>query len=133
MTNAVRDLTVDELELFGLGSGDESTGISALTLWEDANSNGRIDGGDPQLQRLLSPFAMDNGAARFRGLGRVIPQGTTRNWLVTCDLAAVSSASQTYRVRIDGGNGLLAPEVHGKLRLSTRTWESGVSQCRATC
>lgn len=100
------DATVSALSIDASGSGNDMSGIAKAELYRDANQDGVLDGGDPLIQSLTTPFAADNGTAQFTGLSESITAGTSVRWLVSYDTSASGGAGDTYSLAVDSTSDL---------------------------
>ena len=95
--------TVAGLTLSASGSGDETTGVAAASLYVDQDGDGRVGPGDRLIQRLSAPFGADNGDATFT-LSEAIATSASVTWLVAYELTAAPSAGQTFSLALTAVN-----------------------------
>ncbi|MDW8367702.1 MAG: hypothetical protein RMK49_17815, partial [Abditibacteriales bacterium] len=94
------------VNLTGNASTTAPRDIGDLELYNDANGNGVIDGGDTQL--ATAPFV--GGQATFTGLNLRITT-TRRFFILALDVAAGAIVSRTFQLTIPDANALNAPAV----------------------
>lgn len=80
--------------------------VTNVKLWDDTNSNGVVDTGEPQLGSTVAALsgstATFNSAPLFNLAG-----GTSKNLLITCDVGA-ANANQTVSFEINSSSGVSA-------------------------
>jgi hypothetical protein len=87
--------SVTLLGIRGLGTGNETTGVTAVRLLLDANSDRAVDAGDTLLGTLT--FGLDNGLCSFNLAGQ--PQFNppeTRSYVVVYDFSANATDQATF-------------------------------------
>jgi len=81
-----------------LGGSIAPGNVTNLKLWHDQNSNGVVDGTDPQLGSTVT--ALTSGNATFSGTLITVPFGTSARLLVTCDVGASATGGQVISFSI---------------------------------
>ncbi len=96
-------LNVSKLKIKGNGSGDESSIVAKLYLWDDLNNNGNVDPGIDNLLDSIpsSPFSSDNGIATYDFTDdKTIPKGESKYWLITYNYSG-GTHGETYQARME--------------------------------
>jgi hypothetical protein len=85
---------VESMNFDASGSADESTAVSGVSLYRDADDNGFLSFGD-QLLAGPVPVAADDGTAVFADIDASIPGNTVQHWLLVVSLDAAATLGQT--------------------------------------
>jgi hypothetical protein len=102
--SSLEDVTVSRVRVTSLGTGDESSGVTAR-IFEDGDGDGTVSSGDSEIGS--ASFSQDNGAAEFTGLGLTVPAAGAVHLLLVYDFDGSASAG-TYIVSIEAGEALEA-------------------------
>lgn len=106
--------TVNTVRVTASGTGNDATGVSAVRLVVDADQDGVADAGEPTI--ATGSFTVNNGSVVLSP-NRILPLGTTEEWLVVYDFSAAPIGAQTFAASIaqasDVTSSLGAPYVSG--------------------
>jgi hypothetical protein len=88
-------ITVGHVAFRAFGTLCDDLGVDAVSLYIDANGNGRVDPGE---FRLAGPctFPADDGLVTFSGLSRTFPASSTETWLLAFDLSPAAPCGATF-------------------------------------
>ncbi len=95
-SSASGSVTLSTLKLTNLGSALSGVDVQGLLLWDDLNTNGAVDVGEP----LLASAAYASGQYVFSGLTHVVTAPTNRQVLVTLNVAAGATATRTFQLQV---------------------------------
>lgn len=79
------------------GTGNDATGIAAVRLVVDTDRDGVADPGEPT---IASGTYTTNDGSVLLSANRVLPVGTTEEWLVVYDFTTAPVGGQTFTARI---------------------------------
>lgn len=98
-TSGSQGAQINAVKLTAIGTGDDQTDISGVDLWDDANADGKLDGGDTFLASSNGGFPSDNGTMTIiiRGPIYNLAAGSTRYLLVVYWMNGNGSHGDTYR------------------------------------
>jgi hypothetical protein len=89
------------------GSGDESSDLDSVRLYQDVDGDGLLDAGDIQIGSTLTGLS-DNDSLVFGGINERIVWGNYETWLVVYDFADGQGEGDTYRVEFQGSANVTA-------------------------
>jgi hypothetical protein len=98
-------ITIDEITLHGSGTGDESTGVIWVKLWDDVDKDGVITAVDRQIG-TSQQFTVNDGSVTFTGLGENLGSGAVLAWLVTYDFNPSAVQGETFRVELNAAGDM---------------------------
>ncbi len=81
------------------GTMNDSTDITGVSLYRDANGDGAIGGLDTLIDST-KPFSGDNGTVTFDLTGKTLGAGSTEYWLVIYSLTTPLTTNDTFQVRL---------------------------------
>ncbi|MHC4777448.1 MAG: putative Ig domain-containing protein [Planctomycetota bacterium] len=104
--DAVENIDISAVTFTSGGTGNADTDISLVSLYEDVNRDGTLDGGDAQIG---SSSNFSGGTATFSGMSETIDAGAANweAWLVVCTFTGGNSGD-TYTVGLVNGGDLTA-------------------------
>jgi hypothetical protein len=79
--------TISDVNFTATGSGDDGTDVAQVLLYNDANCDGVVDGGDVLLASS-GLYTGDDGKVSFSGLSESMGPGGQAVWLVVYDFTA---------------------------------------------
>ncbi len=97
---ATDPLTLESVSVRASGTVDETTEVSSVRLFVDANADGLLDGGDTPAGGAAS-FAIDDGIVTFGPLGLGLAPNALTRLLVVLDVAAGATEGDTIQVRVE--------------------------------
>jgi len=112
--SSVENIDISSITFTADGSGhdrddlnDPSNGVS---LYNDVNNDGILDGGDTQIDGQQT-YSGDNGTVTFTTTGQTIDAGTNENWLVVYDMDGSATDGETFRTGIYNASNISATGV----------------------
>lgn len=115
------DVTVQRLDVRAAGTADDVAAVGTLVVLEDGARDGLLGADDVELVRVGAPFAADDGLAQV-ALTRLIPRGTSVDWIVAYDLGPATPALRTLTASVVAVDAGTSPTV-GALPVAGRTLE----------
>jgi uncharacterized UPF0146 family protein len=108
---ATEDINVSSLTFTTTGTGNESTDIDSIKLFNDLDRDAYLDeGADPQLGSTLTSFS-DNGTITFGGLDENILSNDSEDWIIVYYLNGNASVGETFRIYVADNEDLIAHGV----------------------
>lgn len=104
---AAEPISVGAIRFSSSGSGDETLDVTRAELWRDQNQNGIADAGDVRLGSPSS-FTQDDGTISFGFPAEIIPEGSSRYWLLTYDFSTAPTGGETFTVRVESAAAITA-------------------------
>ncbi|GEM_PF-3593553 len=103
-------LKIMEVTIHGSGTGDESTDVLQVSLYKDADGDGKRSSVDSLLG--TGAFAADDGTVTFTGTGGtpllVLDANASVDLLVTYTLAGTASHKDAFRVDLDSAGDVVS-------------------------
>ena len=100
-------VTISSVVLHASGTGDDSTDLSGVRLYRDADGDGVFDGGDALLG-MATGYPVDDGDLLFTGLAERLEHGERIYWLLVYDMAPGAPSGRTFCAGILDGTGVKA-------------------------
>lgn len=91
------------IEISGYGTGDESAGVSKVTLAEDIDADGQYTAGTDRLLGTAGAFAVNDGSVTFLLAGESITAMNAMRVLVIYDLSGGAGNGETFSASLDAG------------------------------
>lgn len=91
---AIEDVIINSLTVHATGTTDDSTDITRVRVYKDADGDGGVGAGDTEL--ASGQYSVDDGGLIFGSVGLVIVAGQTANLLITYDVAATAQSGSTF-------------------------------------
>ncbi len=111
--SGVEDIEITSITFTADGTGDDLIDLNdvnnGVSLYQDVNNNGQLDGPDQQID-TESTFSANNGTVTFTATD-TIDAGTSENWLVVYDLDGSASNGETFRVGIYTSGNITATGI----------------------
>ena len=107
LENDEKIVVLDSITLTAEGTADESTAITGLRLFEDANGDGELDASDPVVGTLQPPPSTDNGPTTIKINYPVRPE-QVKQLLLAAELSGQGTAGETIVFRVSGVNEVRA-------------------------
>ena len=103
---ATKATRLDSLRFRISGSGNDKT-LTSVSLYEDKNSDARLDPGERRLA-TSTLFSADEGDALFTGLAEPLAAGQSLDLLLVFDVPLDALDNQTHQVRVEKVNDVSA-------------------------
>ncbi|KAA3616963.1 MAG: T9SS C-terminal target domain-containing protein [Calditrichaeota bacterium] len=103
------DIQISEIRFSTSGSGNESSDLDSVRIFEDTNNDGKVNqlDYDRQIGSTISSFT-DDGDLIFTGISETITDGDTENWLVLYDFdGAQTSNGETFQITLEGNASVI--------------------------
>lgn len=94
---------VESMSLQASGSADESTDVTGLGLYHDANEDGVLSNTAPLIGGPV-PVDSDDGTAVFSDLNASIPGDTVQHWLLVVSLDAAAAQGQSIEISLQNNS-----------------------------
>jgi len=119
--SSAESLRVESLTITATGTGNDQTGVSAVTLWRDLNSNGQRDlTSDVQIDSSRT-FSADNGTITFSALAETLAAGATKDLLVVYDMTGTATSGQTFAPQVASNSHVAVKGLFGTLHSASVT------------
>ncbi|MCR4318285.1 MAG: hypothetical protein NUW37_18230 [Planctomycetes bacterium] len=108
--SSTESITINSITFTASGTGDDSTSIAKVDLFNDVNGNGRFDTGVDQTlgsQTQTYKFAANNGSCTISGLNFAVSPGTAQDWLLTANFQS-ANMNDTFTISLDPATGVSA-------------------------
>lgn len=102
--SGVENINILSITFSSDGSHDSDSDISSVTLYQDVNNDGQLDGGDTQ----IGTGVYSGGTIIYSGLTESITKGTSENWLLVYDFGAGATNNESYRAGIYNASQIVA-------------------------
>ncbi|MHC5039729.1 MAG: hypothetical protein ACYTHM_20690, partial [Planctomycetota bacterium] len=103
-------ILVEEMILYGSGTGNEMTGVLQVRLWEDVDKDGVVTAGVDREIGSAQSFPADDGAVTFTGLNETIDSGDIEMWLVTYDFMGTAVQGEFYQLELVANGDVTASD-----------------------
>ena len=99
--SSVENININSIRIDASGTGHDVNNINnnGVSLYNDVNGDGKLDGGDTQIDQSRN-YNADDGYVTFTTTGEVINAGTTENWILVYDLDGSASEGATFRAGV---------------------------------
>ncbi|MFH1421898.1 MAG: hypothetical protein ABIH42_04195, partial [Planctomycetota bacterium] len=105
--NEYENIIISSVTFNAQSNGDDSTDIVRVKLFNDTNSNGEIDSGEPQIGGTQT-YNSDNGTVTFSNLNITINQNSSVTLVVRYDFAGTASTDESFNCSITAANNITA-------------------------
>ncbi len=112
-------VTISSMTVRATGSANDTTELGDVKLYEDADGDGSVDTGEILL--ATTQYASDNGTVVLDSFSIDIVAGSTRNFLVTCNIEAGAQMGSTLGAYVESTSDILAQGLDSGLPI----WASG--------
>ena len=107
-------VTISEVDI--QGAGPVKTGISAISLYQDVDKDGKATAADLLIGKTT--FNADNGTARFSNLKLTYAEDTALRWLLVADLNCANYKNKTIQLKVGAKGSVIGTGQLTKMPLS---------------
>jgi hypothetical protein len=108
----IENIQISSISFSSSGSGDESTDVSSVRLFNDVDNDGLLNTlVDVQIGTTINSLG-DNGSIQFNSINHTISSGTSENWIVVYNYVLAENALlEAFQVTLPGNDAVVSTGV----------------------